>query len=115
MSKTYQQRIKIIGYIILIMVSANCISGFRYTKITEVEQKKIEYLLETLETSPCIYIRNGRLYPPYEGRDHVESKYYARKHLIRSAEDFIRLAATRSERTQLDYILYKYIEHTLFY
>ncbi len=63
--------------------------------VTE-SRDEISHLLEFLAKSPCTFIRNGKTYPAAEARVHLERKYAALKDRIRTAEDFIDLAASRS-------------------
>jgi hypothetical protein len=58
--------------------------------------EEIAHLLDFVAGSPCTFIRNGRAYPAVEARVHLERKYAALKDRIRTAEDFISLAASRS-------------------
>jgi hypothetical protein len=58
--------------------------------------EEIAHLLDFVARSPCAFIRNGRVYPAAEARAHLERKYAALKDRIRTAEDFINLAASRS-------------------
>lgn len=63
--------------------------------VTE-SREEIAHLLNFVASSPCTFIRNGMAYPAAEARVHLERKYAALKDRIRTAEDFINLAASRS-------------------
>jgi hypothetical protein len=63
--------------------------------VTE-SHEEIAHLLDFVAKSPCAFIRNGKAYPAAEARTHLERKYAALKDRIRTAEDFIDLAASRS-------------------
>jgi hypothetical protein len=63
--------------------------------VTE-SRDEIAHLLEFVAKSPCTFIRNGKAYPAAEARVHLERKYAVLKDRIRTAEDFIDLAASRS-------------------
>jgi hypothetical protein len=64
---------------------------------------EINKLLNTIEQSGCIFIRNGTEHTAAEARDHIQKKYkYVRSHVM-TAEDFIRLAATESSITGKPY------------
>jgi len=57
---------------------------------------EINTLLDFVANSGCQFTRNGTTYGPAEARDHIAMKYdYVRSH-VKSAEDFIEYAATRS-------------------
>ena len=59
---------------------------------------EIEYLLQSIGTSPCLFFRNGSWYDGPSARAHLRTKYdyLAARNLIATAEDFIDKAATRS-------------------
>jgi hypothetical protein len=60
-------------------------------------QKEIDHLLNYIKTTPCQYERNGQSYKGSEAVLHVQKKYDYFKDKIASAEDFVRLCATKSE------------------
>ena len=59
-------------------------------------EEEIAYLLDAIARSPCRFIRNGVAYEASEAHAHILKKYGYAKPWIKSAEDFIRLAATQS-------------------
>lgn len=60
--------------------------------------QEIKSLLDFVEHSECLFVRNGSEYPGSRARAHLEKKlnYLEGKNMIGSAEDFIDLAATKS-------------------
>jgi len=60
-------------------------------------QQEIDHLLEFVAKTPCQYDRNGTVYDGPEARDHINMKYKYYKKKVKTAEDFIRYAATRSK------------------
>ena len=56
----------------------------------------INYLLLYVEKSDCTFIRNDREYTAKEAAGHIQKKYDYFKSKIKTAEDFIRLSATKS-------------------
>ena len=60
--------------------------------------QQIEHLIDFIQDSPCIFIRNGTGYDGAKAADHVRQKYeyYRNRDRIHSVEDFIDLAATKS-------------------
>ena len=58
--------------------------------------EEIDHLLGFIATSPCAFIRNDVEYSGEQAVAHVKDKYDYYKGDIHSAEDFIRLAATKS-------------------
>ena len=66
---------------------------------------EIGHLLNFIEDSPCIFIRNGDPYDGAQAASHIKDKYdYYRKD-IHSAEDFIALAATKSAMSGKPYLV----------
>ncbi len=57
----------------------------------------VEYLLDRVAHSDATFIRNGQSYNGADAAAHLRSKYDYFKHRINSPEDFIRLAASKSE------------------
>ena len=57
---------------------------------------EIAYLLKSIRESPCTFIRNGTDYDGAAAVEHVEAKYAHFKREIKTAEDFIDRAATKS-------------------
>ncbi len=58
--------------------------------------KEIDNLLRFVENSGCIFIRNNKKYSSIEAREHIEMKYNHVKGRIKTAESFIKHAATKS-------------------
>ena len=59
----------------------------------------IAYLLDFVAKSDCTFIRNGQPYTGKQASAHMKSKYQYFKDEIKTPEDFIRLAATKSLQT----------------
>ena len=57
---------------------------------------EIDHLLQYIESSNCIFIRNGSESSATEARAHIQKKYDHFKDRIKNAEDFIKYAATKS-------------------
>jgi len=57
---------------------------------------EIEYLLETVGDSGCMFIRNGSHHTSEEAEDHLRTKYRTGKNYVNSAEGFIDKLASRS-------------------
>nr|WP_086939967.1 DUF5329 domain-containing protein [Thaumasiovibrio occultus] len=60
-------------------------------------QAEINHLLQFVETTSCQYERNGKMHTGTEALEHIEKKYDYFADDISTAEDFIRLSATKSE------------------
>ena len=81
----------VIGFALLAFAPAKSIANPGATA-----KKEIEHLLEFVTESDVIFLRNGDSHKPKEAAEHIRKKYdyYLKK--ISTAEDFIRLSATKS-------------------
>ena len=66
-------------------------------------QDEIDHLLNYIKTSDCEFIRNNKSYVPAKAVQHIEKKYKYLKKRIKSAEDFIKGAATESSMSGKPY------------
>jgi hypothetical protein len=66
---------------------------------------EIDHLLDFIAASHCTFIRNGVGYGGVKAAEHVEDKYEHYREDIRSTEDFIAMAATRSALTGQPYLV----------
>jgi hypothetical protein len=66
---------------------------------------EINYLLNRVETSTLTFIRNGKEYAGKDAAKHMRRKRDHFKLKIQSAEDFIRLAGSKSELTGRPYLV----------
>ncbi len=57
---------------------------------------EIDYLLDTIETSGCTFIRNGKEHEPAPARSHLEMKRKRGKRYYDSTEEFIERIASSS-------------------
>lgn len=64
--------------------------GFGSTK------NEIDHLLVFVETSDCVFIRNGKEYSAEDAVKHIKRKYKHNEEGVDSAETFIELSATKS-------------------
>jgi hypothetical protein len=84
------------------------LSGMARADVTAAAKPEIQHLLDYLETSGCRFFRNGKWYTDMKMvREHAEKKlsYFAGKGRIHSAEDFIELAASKSELSGKPYLV----------
>ena len=68
-------------------------------------EQTIAFLLHRIETADATFIRNGQTHTPQEAVAHVRAKYEHFKTQIKTPEDFIRLAATKSLLTGQPYLV----------
>ena len=71
----------------------------------ESPDKTINYLFDCIANSKATFIRNGSSYTPAEAVDHIKAKYAHFKGNIKTPEDFIRLAASKSLLTGKPYLV----------
>jgi uncharacterized protein DUF5329 len=72
---------------------------------TPAAKAEIEYLLSAVASSDCRFYRNGTWYDAKSAAAHLRGKYesLAARGLIRSTDDFIDRAATKSSLSGQDY------------
>lgn len=75
---------------------ADCGEGMR---------QEIDHLLQYIENSGCLFIRNGRENIASEARVHVQKKYEHFRNRVKTTEDFINDAATKSIISGTPYIV----------
>jgi hypothetical protein len=68
-------------------------------------EAEIDHLLNFIAGSPCAFIRNGVAYDGAQAVDHIKDKYQHYREDIRSAEDFIALAASKSAMSGKPYLV----------
>jgi hypothetical protein len=62
----------------------------------QTTEDEIFHLLQFVGKSQATFIRNSQAYPPEEAAEHLQRKWDHHKKRISTAEDFIRLAGTKS-------------------
>lgn len=68
-------------------------------------EAEIDHLLTFIAGSPCAFIRNGVAYDGAQAVGHIKDKYQHYREDIRSAEDFIALAASKSAMSGKPYLV----------
>jgi len=86
------------------LVLAVCLASFAHGENIQ-EQRAINHLLNFVETSRCTFVRNGVEYDSGNAAAHIKQKYNYFKSQIHSADDFIALAATKSELSGRSYFV----------
>ena len=66
---------------------------------------EIDYLLDTVVSSDCVFIRNGSEHEAEAARDHLQMKRKRGKRYFSSAEEFIEKIASKSSWTGKDYLI----------
>ena len=71
----------------------------------EIVSHEIVHLLQYIESSDCIFIRNGEEYSAAEARAHIQKKYDHFKYRVKTTEDFIKYAGTKSSMSGKPYMV----------
>ena len=66
---------------------------------------EIEFLVSTIGTSDCTFIRNGKRHSAEDAEDHLRMKYRRGKKYATTAEDFIKYLASASSWTKKPYYI----------
>jgi hypothetical protein len=66
-------------------------------------ERTIQYLIDRVAKSECTFIRNEKQYGAKEAAEHIKAKAKYYKNEIKTAEDFIQLAGTKSLISGDDY------------
>lgn len=67
------------------------------------QQKEIRHLFGFIKNSQCKLNRNGTVHPAAEALEHIAKKYSYFKEEIKTTEDFIKFAATKSTLSGIYY------------
>lgn len=68
-------------------------------------EEEIEHLFSYIKTSGCTFNRNDNIYDGEEAGEHIRKKYAYAKRWIKTTEDFIRHAATKSSMSGKPYLV----------
>lgn len=91
-----------VGMVLLVMIGAHL--EICAATAPPAEEKLIEELIrQVADMRDVVFIRNGMEYSAKEAADHLHEKFLYFRSDIHTADDFIRLCATRSEMTGLPY------------
>ena len=73
-----------------------CLTAALPAESGEGIRQEINHLLQYIESSGCIFIRNGKESTPAEARANIQEKYDHFRDRVKTTEDFIKYAATKS-------------------
>jgi len=76
-----------------------------HTFAAESMEQTVDYLIDYVGKSNATFIRNGISHTPAEAVAHIKAKYEHFKSEIKTPEDFIRLAASKSLLTGKPYLV----------
>jgi hypothetical protein len=100
MNTVVSLKVRIIGGLFLIMAFM-CGPAVPAEPAAETNHllETINYLLEFVKNSDCVFIRNNVEHTASEAAAHMQRKYEYFKDKVQTPEDFIRLTATKSLMT----------------
>ena len=77
-----------------------------FADVSKFQKPEVEHLLEFVETSDCIFERNGKKYEGKDAYKHINRKYKYFRDEITTTEEFIEYSGTKSTRSGKDYLIY---------
>jgi hypothetical protein len=93
----------------LVVISVLALSGnlihARAAATPENLNETIGHLLDFVANSDCAFIRNGSSYNSKEAAAHIKAKYDYFQNEIKTPEDFIRLAGSKSQLSGRPYLV----------
>lgn len=66
---------------------------------------EIDYLIQAIQSSDCVFVRNGKRHEPDEAASHLRMKYSRGKKYAGSAEKFIERLASKSSFSGKPYFM----------
>ena len=93
-----------LGTRVIIAILLCCFSALTVSASPAMEDE-IHHLLNAIATSDCVFVRNNSRYKPDEAVKHIEKKYNYLKKRIKTTEDFIMGAATKSSMSGKPYLM----------
>jgi len=79
-----------------ILVAAIALTIRPTASAAESLDQTINFLLNHIAKADAVYVRNGSTYTPAQAAEHIRAKYEHFTSQIKTPEDFIRLAASKS-------------------
>jgi hypothetical protein len=68
-------------------------------------KEEVNHLLRYIQQSDCVFTRNGKEHTGVEALEHIRMKYDYVKSRVKTAEDFIDYAATKSSLSGKPYLV----------
>jgi hypothetical protein len=73
--------------------------------VADDENPEIDYLLRTIGSSDCVFIRNGKRHSAEKAEEHLRMKYDRGRRYATSTEAFIERLASKSSITRKLYMI----------
>lgn len=96
-------------YTVILLVVLTLFIASAHTALSDVpdsQKAEVEHLLEFVETTKCIFERNGKKYNGIDAAKHIKRKYKYFKNQITSTEEFIEYSGTKSTVSGKPYMVY---------
>ena len=89
-------------FLVIVIAASLLLTGIARADEAAAE---IEYLVSTVGTSDCTFIRNGKRHSAEDAEDHLRMKYRRGKKYAATAEDFIKYLASASSWSKKPYYI----------
>ncbi len=93
-------------YICIVVISAVFQTHSTYADVPESQKPEVEHLLQFVETTDCMFERNGKKYDGERASKHIKRKYEHFRDQITTTEEFIEYSATKSTVSGKSYLVY---------
>lgn len=87
------------------LLAVFALTAFTASAGAQNSDAEIEYLLTSVGSSNCIFIRNGTQHPATDAESHLRMKYEKTRRYIDNADEFIDKLASKSSWTRKPYTL----------
>lgn len=95
----------LIGVVTVVLLMGSAVIMAKDAAPQESNDEVVAYLYDYVAKSGCVFIRNGEEYDGKQAAAHIKSKNDYYKGKIKTPEDFIRLAATKSMMSGKPYMI----------
>lgn len=79
--------------------------GLSMIVVADVAEEEINFLIDSVENSACVFVRNGEEHAADDAADHLRLKYRRAKRYATSAEKFIDRLASESSWSGKPYFI----------
>ena len=95
------RRAAALGALRLVLFGMACLPALATAQLNATARQEVDALLRAVGSSGCEFLRGGTAYSASKAQDHLQQKfeYLDARGQLKSAEDFITKAATRSSMT----------------
>lgn len=82
--------------------------GTNYTlsDVPESQKPEVQHLLEFVDTSECMFERNGKKHDAKDASKHIKRKYKHYRNKITTTEEFIEYSGSKSTMSGKEYLIY---------